>query len=516
MDLVLLLSLLLLCLISQSHRSYASSSFGFDIHHRYSEPVKGIFGIDNLPDKGTREYYVAMAHRDRVFHARRLADGGDIDQKLLTFSPDNTTYQISSFGYLYFANVSVGTPSSWFLVALDTGSDLFWLPCNCTKCVHGGLQTSSGQKIEFNIYDNKRSSTSKNVACNSSLCDQPALCSSSGGTCPYQIQYLSENTSTSGFLVEDVLHLITDHGDQTKQTNPLVTLGCGQVQTGAFLTGAAPDGLFGLGMSDISVPSVLAKQGLISNAFSMCFGDDGYGRITFGDNNNNSLDQGKTPFNIWPSHSTYNITVTQIIVGGNVTDLEFNAIFDTGTSFTYLNNPAFKQITQSFDSNIKLQRHSASESDDLPFEYCYNISPNQTTVQVPTVNLTMKGGDNYFVTEPIMMVSYGDSNNNVLCLAVLKSNNLNIIGQNFMTGYRIIFDRENMTLGWRESNCYDELSSLPVNRSYAPAVSPAMAVNPQRTSNQSNGPEVTPSSHSLKIKPAFAFTVAIFLLLAIF
>ncbi|KAI5438697.1 aspartyl protease family protein 1 isoform X2 [Lathyrus oleraceus] len=513
----LVLLALLLSLISLSNTSYALSSFGFDIHHRFSEPVKGIFGIDKLPDEGTREYYVAMAHRDRVFHARRLADGGDIDQKLLTFSPDNSTYQIPLFGYLHFANVSVGTPSSWFLVALDTGSDLFWLPCNCTECVRGGIQTSSRQKIEFNIYDNKRSSTSKNVACNSSLCEQPALCSSSsGGTCPYQVQYLSENTSTSGFLVEDVLHLITDHGDQTKQANPTVTFGCGQVQTGAFLTGAAPNGLFGLGMSDVSVPSVLAKKGLTSNSFSMCFGEHGYGRITFGDNNsndNNSLDQGKTPFNIRPLHSTYNITVTQIIVGGNVADLELNAIFDTGTSFTYLNNPAYKQITQSFDSNIKLQRHSASESDDLPFEYCYELSPNQTTVQVPTVNLTMKGGDNYYVMDPIVT----DGNNNVLCLAVLKSNNLNIIGQNFMTGYRIVFDRENMALGWRESNCYDdELSSLPANRSYAPGISPAMAVNPEKTSNQSNNPERLPSSHSLKIKPAFAFTVAISLLLAIF
>ncbi|XP_058775679.1 aspartyl protease family protein 1-like [Vicia villosa] len=442
-----------------------------------------------------------MAHRDRGFHARRLADGGDIDQKLLTFYPYNSTYQISMFGYLHFANVSVGTPSSSFLVALDTGSDLFWLPCNCTKCLPAGLHTSSGQNFEFNMYDNSRSSSSKNVACNSSFCEQPALCSSSGGTCPYQVQYLSENTSTSGFLVEDVLHLITDRGDQTKQANPTVTLGCGQVQTGDFLTWAAPDGLLGLGMSDVSVPSVLAKQGLISNSFSMCFRDDGFGRITFGDNSN-SLDQGKTPF-----YSTYNITVTQIIVGENVADLEFNAIFDTGTSFTHLNNPAYKQITQSFDSNIKLQRHSASESDELPFEYCYNISPNQTTDQVPTVNLTMKGGDNYFVTKPTMT----DSNNSVLCLAVLKTNDLDIIGQNFMTGYRIVFDRENMTLGWRQSNCYDdELSSLPVDQSDAPTGSPAMAVIPERTSNQSNGPEIIPSSHSLKIKPAFVFTVAIF------
>ncbi|CAJ2646664.1 unnamed protein product [Trifolium pratense] len=506
---------LILCLISQSQRCYGYSSFGFDIHHRFSDPVKGILGIDKVPDKGTREYYVAMADRDRVFRGRHLADdGGDVDQKLLTFSPDNSTYQIGLFGYLHFANVSVGTPASSYLVALDTGSDLFWLPCNCTKCVRG-IQLSTGKKIEFNIYDNKGSSTSKNVPCNSSLCEHQKQCSSSTGTCPYQVEYLSEDTSTTGFLVEDELHLITDHVNQTKQANPRITFGCGQVQTGAFLNGAAPNGLFGLGMSDVSVPSILAKQGLTSNSFSMCFGDDGLGRITFGDNTTSSLDQGKTPFNIRPSHSTYNITVTQIIVGGTIADLEFNAIFDTGTSYTYLNNPAYKQITQSFDSKIKLPRHSFSNSDDLPFEYCYDLRSNQS-VQVPNINLTMKGGDNYFVMDPIVMVS-GRDVNNVLCLAVLKSNNVNIIGQNFMTGYRVVFDRENMTLGWKESNCYeDELSNLPVNRTHAPAVSPAIAVNPEPTSNQSNDPEKLPSSHSFKIKPAFAFIVALLLLLALF
>lgn len=118
--------------------------------------------------------------------------------------------------------------------------------------------------------------------------------------------------------------------------------------------------------------------------------------------------------------------------------------------------------------------------------------------------------------------------------------------ENFMTGYRIVFDRENMVLGWKESNCEyisplllhnvvsflsfsqindwvvvlsgydDELTNLPSNRSQSPAVSPAMAVNPEVTSNQSNEPERPSSGHSFKIKPAFAFTTAFLLLLAIF
>lgn len=35
---------------------------------------------------------------------------------------------------LHYATVTLGTPGMKFLVALDTGSDLFWVPCDCSKC----------------------------------------------------------------------------------------------------------------------------------------------------------------------------------------------------------------------------------------------------------------------------------------------------------------------------------------------------------------------------------------------
>ncbi|KAH1266844.1 Aspartyl protease family protein 1 [Glycine max] len=436
----LCISLLLLLLLSLASQScHALHSFGFDIHHRFSDPVKEILGVHDLPDKGTRQYYVAMAHRDRIFRGRRLAAGY---HSPLTFIPSNETYQIEAFGFLHFANVSVGTPPLSFLVALDTGSDLFWLPCNCTKCVHG-IGLSNGE-------DHPQANPFCAIAA-----------------------YVSYR--------DNALHLI-----------PSVHMNCGQVQTGAFLDGAAPNGLFGLGMSNESVPSILAKEGLTSNSFSMCFGSDGLGRITFGDNS--SLVQGKTPFNLRALHPTYNITVTQIIVGEK------------------LMISSFMQYLTLFNSEIKLQRHSSSSSNELPFEYCYELSPNQT-VEL-SINLTMKGGDNYLVTDPIVTVS--GEGINLLCLGVLKSNNVNIIGQNFMTGYRIVFDRENMILGWRESNCYDdELSTLPINRSNTPAISPAIAVNPEARSSQSNNPVLSPNL-SFKIKPTSAFMMALFVLLAIF
>lgn len=69
---------------------------------------------------------------------------------------------------------------------------------------------------------------------------------------------------------------------------------CGMKQTGGYLDGVAPDGLMGLGLGEISVPSFLSKTGLVKNSFSLCFNDDDSGRIFFGDQGLGT--QQSTPF----------------------------------------------------------------------------------------------------------------------------------------------------------------------------------------------------------------------------
>lgn len=465
-------------------------TFGFNIHHRYSDPVKGILDLRGLPEKGSLDYYAAMAHRDLLFHGRKLAA---VTSAPLTFLGGNDTYRLNALGHLFYANVSVASPSLSFLVALDTGSDLFWLPCDCTQCVRG-LKSASGQVIDFNIYSPSNSTTSTKVSCNSTFCGK---CSSTRNTCAYQVEYLSNNTSSSGLLVEDVLHLTTDDS-QLKAVDAQITFGCGMVQTGSFLDGAAPNGLFGLGMNNISVPSILANQGLAANSFSMCFGPDGIGRISFGDKG--SSEQGETPFNLGQSHPTYNISITQITVGKNVTDLSFTAIFDSGTSFTYLNDPAYSVITEGFNSQAKEKRHPPDSQ--IPFEYCYDLSANQTTFETALLNLTMKGGKQFPVTHPIEIIDM-QGQGYIYCLAVVKSGDINIIGQNFMTGYRIIFDRERMVLGWESSNCYNATNSstLPINPRNSGAVAPTTTVQPEATSSSTNGsplpsPDIPPPASS--------------------
>ncbi|KAL0454995.1 UNVERIFIED_CONTAM: Aspartyl protease family protein 1 [Sesamum latifolium] len=321
--------------------SEAFGTFGFDIHHRYSDTVKDFLDVDGLPEKGSLDYYAAMAHRDQLFKARRLATSS-ATTPLLTFLGGNDTYRLSSLGFLHYAIVTVGTPPLTFLVALDTGSDLFWLPCDCTNCVRS-LNSTSGKQLDLNIYSPSTSSTSQPIPCNSTMCGPRRGCAVRLNACAYQEVYLSSNTSTTGILVDDVLHLGTDENPQGIVEAP-ITLGCGMIQTGDFLDAAAINGLFGLGMDNISVPSILASKGLTANSFSMCFGPDGIGRIEFGDKG--TPGQNVTSFNVEQQHPSYNVTVTQISVGGNVTNVEFTAIFDSGTSFTYLNDPAYSVIVE--------------------------------------------------------------------------------------------------------------------------------------------------------------------------
>ncbi|KAI3962549.1 hypothetical protein MKW92_030441 [Papaver armeniacum] len=415
----------------------ALQTFGFEMHHRYSDQVKSILGGDNLPEIGSREYYAAMAHRDIVFHGRALAESDDDDSKLLTLF-NEVTDRASLTGSLHYAIVSLGTPSSLFLVGLDTGNNLLWVPCD----------------FYLSNYRINSSSTSKGVPCNSSLCEVECP-KSSNDQCPYKVEY-NFNISSSGVLVEDVLRLKADN-HKPKDINETITVGCGTNQTGFYFNGMASNGLFGLGIGHKSVPSILSRKGLAADSFSMCFGIDRVGRITFGDKG--SSDQEETPFNPLEPY-WYNISITQLSVGGNVSDLmDVTAIFYSGTQHTFLNDPAYKALCDSFDSQTLHKRFS---NPTHLFEYCYQVSSNVSNV--PNVTFIMKGGSQFTVFNPKVPIETNETGT-AYCLGVLKASAGNFIGNDFMTGHHIVFDREKMVLGWKASNCTNETADSSTQRS---------------------------------------------------
>eukprot|EP01018_Ginkgo_biloba_P019171 Gb_04156 [translate_table: standard] len=456
-------------------------SFSVKMHHKFSGEVRrwmnwkhGI-DTDEWPVEGSKEYYTALYHHDYARHGRSLAD-----YESLSFLPGNETVRISRLGFLHYSFLQLGTPNVTFLVALDTGSDLFWVPCDCEQCAPTSAP-STGLEFDLNVYSPSASKTSKPITCNNSLCDLQRKCSNPNDRCPYKIAYVSANTSSSGTLVEDILYLIPGDGLQTGSVvKAPITFGCGQTQTGSFLDGAAPNGLLGLGIEQISVPTILSKSGLIPNSFSMCFQREGsIGRFTLGDKG--TLDQKETPFIIDQTHPTYNVSVKKFYVGKTLVKTEFDALFDTGTSFTYLADPAYKDLTSNFHQQTK--DPLLPVDDTIPFEFCYKTRDNQTIDERLKISLNFDGGNNFSVIQPLIFL--GDETGNLAgyCLAVIQSNSLTIIGQNFMTGYQIVFDREQYKLGWKESNCYDlDVGTSPEPTPSGPLHSPlAPSASPQKS-----------------------------------
>lgn len=137
-----------------------------------------------------------------------------------------------------------------------------------------------------------------------------------------------------------------------------------------------------------------------------------------------------------------------------------------------------------FDSQIREQRTNFSDS----FEYCYALNASQTEVFLPEVSLTTSGGALFPVTWPIIVIASqinGQARAIGYCLALLKNDiSTNIIGrkhhippsfsvvravewtviltnrcievddaENFMTGLKVVFDRERSVLGWQKFDC---------------------------------------------------------------
>lgn len=83
------------------------------------------------------------------------------------------------------------------------------------------------QDKDLSEYSPSFSSTSKHLPCSHNLCKLSTNCKGPKEPCPYIAEYDTENTSSSGFLVEDKLHLasVSDHATQN-HVQASVILGC--------------------------------------------------------------------------------------------------------------------------------------------------------------------------------------------------------------------------------------------------------------------------------------------------
>lgn len=327
--------------------SCMAAMFSARLIHRFSDEVKafraarsGLSG--SWPEWRTMEYYKMLVRSD---WERQKVMLGSKYQFLFPSEGSKTMSFGNDYGWLHYTWIDIGTPNISFLVALDAGSDLLWIPCDCIQCAPLSASYYGSLDRDLNQYSPSGSSTSKHLSCSHQLCESSPNCDSPKQLCPYTINYYSENTSSSGLLIEDILHLTSGIDDASNSSvRAPVIIGCGMRQTGGYLDGVAPDGLMGLGLGEISVPSFLSKAGLVKNSFSLCFNDDDSGRIFFGDQG--LATQQTTLF--LPSdgkYETYIVGVEACCIGSScIKQTSFRALVDSGASFTFLPDESYRNV----------------------------------------------------------------------------------------------------------------------------------------------------------------------------
>ncbi|XP_004502449.1 aspartic proteinase-like protein 1 isoform X2 [Cicer arietinum] len=467
------------------------TTFSVRLVHRFSEEMKPVrVQTADWPDRRSMRYYQMLLGNDFLRHKINL--GGARHQLLFPSKGSKTMSFGNDFAWLHYMWIDIGTPSISFLVALDAGSDLLWVPCDCIQCAPLSARYYPILDRDLNEYSPARSLSSKHLSCSHRLCDMGSNCKTSKQQCPYTINYLTDNTSSSGLLVEDILHLQSSDGGGGGSTSNSsvqapVVVGCGMKQSGSYLEGVAPDGVIGLGPGESSVPSFLAKSGLIRDSFSLCFNEDSSGRLFFGDQG--STVQQSTPFlPLDGMFSTYIIGVEAFCIGNYCPKVtSFKAQFDSGTSFTLLPGHAYRAITEEFDKQVNVTRSTLNDS---LWEYCYALSLQQLP-KIPTLTLTFQQNNSFVVYNPIV-VFYNNQEIDGFCLAIQPTEgDIGTIGQNFMMGYRLVFDRENKKLAWSHSNCQD--LGLGKRIPFSPANGTSSNPLPADEQQRSNGHAVSPA-----------------------
>lgn len=434
-------------------------TFSSKLIHRFSEEAKvhlaskGKGGVSvEWPNRSSSEYFRLLLSSDLTRQRMRLGSQYD---SLYPSEGNQTLFFGNALYWLHYTWIDIGTPNVPFLVALDSGSDMLWVPCDCIECAPLSAAHYNVLDRDLNEYSPSLSSTSRHIPCSHHLCSQSSICKGPKDPCPYNATYASDDTSSSGFLVEDKLHLASDgrHGAQSSVQSRII-LGCGRRQSGGYLEGAAPDGVLGLGPGGISVPSLLANAGLIRNSFSICFNENDSGRIFFGDQGHAT--QQSTPFLQLGGQliTYYAVGVESFCVGSFcLKQTEFQALIDSGASFTYLPDEVYKKVVAEFDKQVNATRIILQE---YPWEYCYNAS-SQESNNIPLMKLTFSKNQTFLIQNPILTYPVSQEYT-VFCLTVLQiDDNYGTIGQNFLTGYRMVFDRENLRFGWSSSDCQDSM-----------------------------------------------------------
>ncbi|XP_057453624.1 aspartyl protease AED3-like [Lotus japonicus] len=336
----------------------------------------------------------------------------------------------------YIVRAKIGTPPQTLLLAMDTNNDAAWVPC--TGCVGCSSPTP---------FSPAKSTTFRNLTCGSPQCNQVPNPTCSGSACSFNLTYGSSTVAAN--LVRDTLTLAADRV-------PGYTFGCIQKATGSSVP---QQGLLGLGRGPLSL--LAQTQNLYKSTFSYCL--PSFKALNFTGSLRLGLAQPTrlkfTPLLKNPRRSSlYYVNLVAIKVGRKIVDippaaLAFNpatgagTIFDSGTVFTRLVEPAYTAVRNEFRRRVGRRVPVTTLGG---FDTCYTGS-----IVVPPITFMFSGMNVTLPTDNIVIHSTAGS---ITCLAMAVTPNnvnsvLNVIANMQQQNHRVLYDVPNSRLGIARELC---------------------------------------------------------------
>ncbi|KAH7283587.1 hypothetical protein KP509_34G014900 [Ceratopteris richardii] len=250
----------------------------------------------------------------------------------------------------YTTRLWIGTPPQEFALIVDTGSTITYVPCSsCTQC---GTHQDPWFKPES-------STTYKPVECGPSC----SFCDSDKHQCKYVRRYAEMSTS-EGLLGTDLLSF----GNFSTIEPERLVFGCETAESGDIHDQRA-DGIMGLGRGAYSIVDQLINSNAMTASFSLCYGGMGQGggaMVMGAIPNPPQMVFTKSDFR---RSAYYNLELHQVIVAGTplavdpvVFDSKFGTVIDSGTTYAYFPDIAYKAFTQALSQQVKLDRIDGPDS----------------------------------------------------------------------------------------------------------------------------------------------------------
>ncbi|KAK9996440.1 hypothetical protein SO802_021126 [Lithocarpus litseifolius] len=362
---------------------------------------------------------------------------------------------------LYYTYILVGDPPKRYFLDIDTGSDLTWIQCDapCVSCAKGA--NALYKPAKDNILP------SKDSLCMEVQRHQAAGYCQSCRQCDYEIQYADQSSSV-GVLARDELHLLMENGSWT---NLNLVFGCAYDQRGLLLsTLTKTDGILGLSRSKVSLPSQLARKGIIENVVGHCLTIDGGGGYLFlGDNFVPQWGMAWVPMLNGLSMDFYRSEIMKMNYGSRrlrlgVPDSSVGpVIFDSGSSYTYFLQQAYSDLVASLEEVSGLGL--IQDTSDLTLPICWKAeSPIRSVKDVKHFfkTLTLQFGSTWWIVSTKLQIPpegyliISDKGN--VCLGILDGSKVHdgstiILGDISLRGKLVIYDNVKHKIGWQPSDC---------------------------------------------------------------